>query len=122
MYADGQQVAQNINEGFYWYERAAKLGHVGAQAALGNAYYTGRRVHQDLDKAFHLLQRAADQEHGDSQYYLACMLIADGSENVHKGLQWLNRAAMNKNFFAILSIRQLMNTNRYKIIKQFGEN
>jgi len=62
MYAQGQEVAQNDQEAFRWFRKAAEQGYATAEAVLGSMYYEGRSgAPQDYVLAHMWLNLAAAQ-------------------------------------------------------------
>jgi TPR repeat protein len=72
-YNFGTGVTENDSEAVKWYRKAAEQDHVGAQYALGWAYYKGEGVPQDYGEAFNWYQKAAEQGDSGSQYRLGVM-------------------------------------------------
>jgi TPR repeat protein len=72
-YSFGTGVTKNDSEAVKWYRKAAEQDHVGAQYALGWAYYKGEGVPQDYGEAFNWYQKAAEQGDSGSQYRLGVM-------------------------------------------------
>ena len=88
-------VKQDYAKAAEWYEKAAKQGHMLAQANLSNIYYAGRGVKQDYAKAFEWVEKAAKQGDAISQYNLGIMY--DQGQGVRqdyvKAREWYEKAA-----------------------------
>ncbi|MCA9469753.1 MAG: sel1 repeat family protein, partial [Nitrospira sp.] len=61
MYRLGLGGAQDFQEAFYWFHRAADQGNGGAQNHLGLMYYKGEGVESDKVKAYKWAYLAAQQ-------------------------------------------------------------
>ena len=66
MYYEGTGVAQNYNEAFKWYQKAADNGVTGAYIWLGVMYYNGQGVAQNYEKAFLWSKKAAENGAADA--------------------------------------------------------
>jgi len=66
MYHEGEGVPKDTKEAVKWYRKAAKQGHVYAQAKFGLMYYEGEGVPQDDVKAHKWLNLAAAQGQQDA--------------------------------------------------------
>jgi TPR repeat protein len=51
-YDEGEGVLKDDTQAVQWFQRAADLGNVDAQAHLGAYYWAGRGVPRDLSKAY----------------------------------------------------------------------
>ena len=95
MYYEGTGVAQNYNEAFKWYQKAADNGVTGAYTWLGVMYYNGQGVAQNYGEAFQWFQKAVDN--GDAVAY--CWLVSmyyNGqgvSQNYGEAFKWTKKAA-----------------------------
>jgi len=90
------------------YEKAAKLGHMGAQYALGE-YYSD--VERNGKKAVYWYKRAAEQGEGYAQYNLG-HLYQHGDiigRNKTKAKYWFNQALKQRNEWALKYETKLMN-------------
>ena len=61
MYLKGMGTAPEEEEAFSWYELAARLGIVRAQAACGGLCHKGIETAADKAKALYWYERAAEQ-------------------------------------------------------------
>jgi len=104
-------LSNNRKEAVSYYEKAAKLGHIGAQYALGEDYSEGLGVNQNGNKAVYWYKRAAEQGEGFAQYNLA-VLYQHGDiigRNKTKAKYWFKRALKQKNEAALKYESKLMN-------------
>ena len=62
---------------FRWFTQAAKQGHAGARAAIGNCYETGRGVRQDFQAAFSVYRALAAEDEVEGEVAMA-RLYRDG--------------------------------------------
>jgi len=86
-----------------YFEKAAELGHMGAQYALGEQYSDGRGVNRNGGKAVYWYKRAAEQGHGDAQYNLG-YIYQHGDIvgcNKTKAKYWFKRAIKQRNEAAL---------------------
>ncbi len=81
------------------YEKAASLGHAGAQCRLGVLYGQGGGSGQDEELALQWLCKAANQGHAEAQYHLGVRQTrasrvpqADTSECRAEAFKWLELA------------------------------
>lgn len=75
--------------------KAAEMGYVKAQYAVGGRYREGITVFKDYKKARYWLSKAADQDHSEALYYLAAM-YAKGrgvKQDVKRSERLIRRAA-----------------------------
>ena len=61
MYADGEGVAEDVQEAVKWWRKAAEQGDAQAQYTLGGMYAKGERVPQDDREAVKWYRQAAEQ-------------------------------------------------------------
>jgi hypothetical protein len=88
-----------------WYERAAELGHAGAQNNLGAMYFDGRGVLRNPLEAARWYRLAADQRHAVAQTNLGAQaqlgrMYLDGEgvdQNPAEALKWFRAAAAQDN-------------------------
>ncbi len=62
---------QDDEQAVYWWHKAAKQGHAGAQRVLGHLYYEGKCVNQDYEQAAQWYRKAAEQGEIPAQLNLA---------------------------------------------------
>lgn len=75
-------------------QRAANLGHCGAQTSLGYLYAMGTGVPKDEEQALRWFQRAAVEHYAPAEYDLGLMLMQPGIHHDEKaGADWLGKAA-----------------------------
>jgi len=101
-------LSKEWKEAVSYYEKAAELGHMGAQYALGE-YYSD--VNRNGNKAVYWYKRAAEQGHGDAQYNLA-VLYQHGDIigcNKTKAKYWFKRAIKQRNEAALNYESKLIN-------------
>ena len=97
MYYEGTGVAQNYNEAFKWFQKAADKGIDDACAYLGKMYYEGTGVAQNYNEAFKCFQKAADNGVTGAYTWLGGMYY-DGqgvAQNYEKAFLWTKKAAEN---------------------------
>jgi hypothetical protein len=75
LYWQGQGVAADYGEAFTWLQKAANMGHAGAQDKLGYLYTEGIGVAQDYATAFEWFKKAAEQGSVDGQYNLGIFYL-----------------------------------------------
>ena len=97
MYYDGIGVAQNYNEAFKWYQKAADNGVTGAYTWLGVMYYNGQGVAQNYEKAFLWTKKAAENGAADAYVGLGVMYCnGQGvAQNYNEAFKWFQKAADN---------------------------
>jgi len=82
-------------EAFYCLRKAAELGLVEAQIALGSRYADGHGLPQDDDEATHWYRMAAEQGSAEAQYELGCA-YENGwgvEQDTTEALRWYAMAA-----------------------------
>ena len=97
MYYDGIGVAQNYNEAFKWYQKAADNGVTGAYTWLGVMYYNGQGVAQNYEKAFLWTKKAAENGAADAYVGLGVMYCKGQgvAQNYGEAFQWFQKAVDN---------------------------
>ncbi len=97
MFEQGAGCVQNYSEAAFWYEEAAKRGHIEAFNNLGVLYKEGRGVEQNFHRAYVCFSRAAEKNLSTAQYNLGQLYDAgEGVEQDHeKALEWCRKAAFN---------------------------
>src|SRR5688500_7879300 len=82
VYYNNKPDAQYYNhKTFYWYQKAAENGDIGAQYNLALSYKNGEGTEKDLEKAFYWYQKAAENGDIDAQYNLAFLCYkGEGTE------------------------------------------
>jgi len=96
-------LSKEWKEAASYYEKAAELGHMGAQYALGEFYSEGKGVNKNGNKAVYWYKRAAGQGHSDAQYNLAVLYQRGeiiGCNNT-KAKYWFKRAIKQRNEAAL---------------------
>ena len=95
MYYEGTGVAQNYNEAFKWYQKAADNGVTGAYTWLGVMYYNGQGVAQNYGEAFQWFQKAVDNGDPVAYGWLVSMYYnGQGvSQNYGEAFKWTKKAA-----------------------------
>ena len=97
MYYEGTGVAQNYNEAFKCFQKAADNGVTGAYTWLGVMYYDGQGVAQNYEKAFLWTKKAA--ENGAANAYVGLgVMYCNGQgvvQNYNEALKWYQKAADN---------------------------
>ncbi len=102
VYANGQGVERNIQEGLKWCERAAAQNHVQALNNLGDIYREGKIVPADLSKANEYYLKSAELEDAYGQLQIGYSYhVGSGLEkNINKALGWLQKSANQNNDLA----------------------
>ena len=97
MYYEGIGVAQNYNEAFKWYQKAADNGVTGAYTWLGVMYYNGQGVAQNYEKAFLWTKKAAENGAADTYVGLGVMYCKGQgvAQNYGEAFQWFQKAVDN---------------------------
>ena len=97
MYYEGTGVAQNYNEAFKWYQKAADNGGTGAYVGLGVMYYNGQGVAQNYEKAFLWTKKAAENGAADAYVGLGVMYCKGQgvAQNYNEAFKWYQKAADN---------------------------
>ena len=94
-YAKGNGVTKDYTQALYWFEKAAKQGHVKAQSFLGEIYLNGYgKVTKDYSKAFYWYKKAAEKDYAVAQYNLGVM-YANGkgvTQNHEEAVYWYKKA------------------------------
>ena len=97
MYYEGTGVAQNYNEAFKCFQKAADNGVTGAYTWLGVMYYDGQGVAQNYEKAFLWTKKAA--ENGAANAYVGLgVMYCNGQgvvQNYNEAFKWFQKAADN---------------------------
>ena len=97
MYYEGTGVAQNYNEAFKCFQKAADNGVNGAYTWLGVMYYNGQGVAQNYEKAFLWTQKAAENGAADAYVGLGVMYCKGQgvAQNYGEAFQWFQKAVDN---------------------------
>ena len=95
MYYEGTGVAQNYNEAFKWYQKAADNGAADAYVGLGVMYCKGQGVAQNYGEAFQWFQKAVDNGDPVAYGWLVSMYYnGQGvSQNYGEAFKWTKKAA-----------------------------
>ena len=98
-YWNGNGVATNLNEAFYWYKKSAENGNYNGENALGNCYNWGKGVEQNYTLAMDWYLKAAKKNHHYAQYSLGEMYEKGHGVKIdlETALGWYQAAAQNKN-------------------------
>lgn len=101
-YYFGHGVAKDLKLSAEYYEKAALLGHPGAQFNLGNAYYNGHGVQQNYEIAVKWYQKAAEQGEINAQNSLGnAYYIGRGVQQDYElAVKWYEKAARMENVLA----------------------
>src|SRR5437762_511850 len=84
LYKSGEKTEKNLEQSFYWFQKAAKNGNEGAMNNLAICFVNGEGTEKNLEKAFYWSQKAAENDHTEAQYNLAALYY---SEEVGKNLK-----------------------------------
>ncbi|GBB83460.1 hypothetical protein RclHR1_01020001 [Rhizophagus clarus] len=97
-------IKEDLEKVFYWYQKAAESGDKAAESGpkeamnnLAKCYYDGKGTEKDLKKAFYWYQKAAESGLKEAIYNLAyCNYNGKGTEkNLEKAFYWYQKAAEN---------------------------
>ncbi len=66
-------VPKDYKQAIYWFEKAAKQGHVKSQSYLGVMYFDGQGVKKDYEQAIFWFEKAAKQGDVEAQFNLGYM-------------------------------------------------
>ena len=112
-YLRGIDIAPDLNEAIYWFEKSARQGYANAAHKLGMIYYFSKTGKKRYKKALFWFSQAAKKNHAESQYYLG-KLYFEGKgvkQDYERSLFWLKRAE-SLDFLAatrdIRNIRQIL--------------
>ena len=122
MYYAGDGVAQNYNEAFKWFQKAADNGIDDACAYLGKMYYEGTGVAQNYNEAFKWFQKAADNGVTGAYTWLGSMYY-DGqgvAQNYEKAFLWTKKAAEHGAADAYVGLG-VMYCNGQGVAQNYGE-
>ncbi len=122
MYYEGPGVAQNYNEAFKWFQKAADKGIDDACAYLGKMYYEGTGVAQNYNEAFKCFQKAADNGVTGAYTWLGVMYY-DGqgvAQNYEKAFLWTKKAAENGAANAYVGLG-VMYCNGQGVVQNYNE-
>ncbi|MCP5175380.1 MAG: SEL1-like repeat protein [Moraxellaceae bacterium] len=94
-YYHGNNVKQDYEEAFKWFQKAANLGEASAQFNVGMMYAAGTGVKQDLTEAAKWYRKSAEQGKASAQLNLGMMYISGRGirQNIEEGKKWLTKAA-----------------------------
>ena len=97
MYYEGTGVAQNYNEAFKCFQKAADNGVTGAYTWLGVMYYDGQGVAQNYEKAFLWTKKAAENGAANAYVGLGVMYCKGQgvAKNSNEAFKWFQKAADN---------------------------
>jgi hypothetical protein len=110
LYWQGQGVATDYGEAFIWLQRAANMGHAGAQDKLAYLYTEGIGVAQSYASAFEWFKKAAGQGSIDGQYNLGIFYLNGwGTEqNITMAAQYLAAASAQGDVAAEEELQKLL--------------
>lgn len=89
-----------------WYDKAARLGHVGAQWNLGATYLAGMGVKRDVNTGLQWMERAAEDGFTYGQYLLGTIYSNGHAGGTYlavdpdKEFYWISKAAQRGNIAA----------------------
>ena len=112
LYWMGQYVPVDYAESATWLQKAADLGHAGAQAKLAFLYTRGLGVEQNPETAFDLLSKSAKQGDIDGQYNLGIFYLNGWgtAQNKTMAAQYLAAAAAQGDTEAEAALHDLLPT------------
>jgi len=95
MFAQGEEVAENLVEAATWTRQAAEQGLARAQLRLGHMYHVGEGVPEDYREAATWYRKAAEQGDAEAQIALGRMyFIGRGvPKDDRAGVKWIRQAA-----------------------------
>lgn len=108
-YWNGDGVAVNLKEAFYWYKKSAEQGNYNGENALGNCYKWGQGVDQNYSLAMDWYLKAAKRNHHYAQYSLGEMYEKGLGVKIdlETALGWYQAAAENNNTNAADKVEKL---------------
>lgn len=110
MYYQGQGVAPNNNQAFYWYKKAAEQGDVNAQYSLGVIYNEQQCVTKGCPIAVYWFRKAADQ--GDVNAQNSLGFIYNQGQGVtqdnNQAMYWYKKAAEQGDINAKAALNNLI--------------
>lgn len=94
MYLKGQGTAQDAQQAYKWFEKAATKGYSRAQYKLGYLYHRGEGVKKNNGNAFKWVSKSAGQGYKPAMYYLGKLYAAgDGvTSSISRALKWHKKA------------------------------
>lgn len=97
-YWDGDGVAVNLKEAFYWYKKSAEQGNYNGENAIGNCYNWGQGVERNYTHAMDWYLKAAKKNHCYAQYSLGEMYEKGLGVKIdlETALGWYQVASENK--------------------------
>ncbi len=112
LYEEGNGVEQSYQKAFDLYNKAAEKNDIEAKLALVNYYSTGIVIAQDTKKADELYQQAYDLAEKEAnagnvnaqRVFGELLIETNKSEEIEKGLVWLEKAASTGNARAQTSL------------------
>lgn len=116
----GMGVAQDLNQAFLWYNKAAVQNYALAQYNMGCCYMYGRGVGMDYKKAVEWFRKSADNDCPNAQYNLGvCYMNGQGLPQNHTlALYWYKKAAENNFPLALYNVG-LYYYNGYGVEKSY---
>ena len=114
-YDQGRGVNQDYQLAFTLYGKAAAQNDAAAILAMSNYYNSGLAVEQDTQKADQLFRQALDliqkqaveKQDPQAETALGELLVnIGGTQSIHKGILWLEKAAQSGDSRALLSLGQ----------------
>lgn len=100
MYKNGEEISQDDQQAFEWFEKAANQGYPLAQANLGVMYYEGSGVKQNYMLAKKWFEAAAKQGDAEAQGILGLFYeygLGGVSQNYAQAKAWYGKSCMNGN-------------------------
>lgn len=91
----GKETRQDMEQAFFWYDKAARQGNPMAQRALGAMYKLGKGTSRQPEKAAYWYQKAADQGYAMAQTNLGILYeTGEGvAQNFDTARMWYEKAA-----------------------------
>src|SRR2546421_93529 len=98
-----EKETENVENAFYWYQKAAGNGNDVAMYNLAICYENGEGTEKNLEKAFYWYQKAAENGNDVAMNNLAiCYKNGEGTEkNLEKAFYWYQKADENGNDIAM---------------------
>jgi len=97
LYLEGDGVAPDEFEAFYWFYQAARAGDPEGQTMVGRLTLKGRGTEFDREKAIEWLNVAVDQGHGPAMAVLGKYLRNGYIQDQPRAMELLNRAGETGN-------------------------
>lgn len=129
----GEDVTQNLDKAFYWYNKASEKGYARAQCALGSMYFLGEGVPLDNNKAIYWYQKAAKNNDPMANLILGRMFLNGNGVAIdyYKSFQYLSKAQelgnkdaakeLNNDKFVVIKLEDSFNKGNTEAAYRIGQ-